>query len=514
MSGAVNPIIPGFAPDPSVVKVGEWFYLVNSTFHLFPGLPIYASQDLVSWKHIANAIHRQSQLSLGQSQAIIYPEGDNKHVIGSGGLYAPTIRYHQGTFYVICTNVVRRPGEERDATENFIVSTQDVWNGEWSDPVYFDFEGIDPSLFFDDDGKIYMQGSGGIGPSTTINVFEIDLATGAKLSEEQVVWRGTGGIYPEGPHLYKRNNWYYLLTAEGGTHGGHTVVMARSQNIWGPYESCPSNPVLTARGTKEYIQYTGHCEIFQDGEGQWWGTCLGARLDDAGRTPMGRETFLMHVDWDNDWPIFEQVTSNPKGLTAASTAPCPTAKPGLDFLYIRDAAMSRYRLTGSDSVSLRASSVDFSHAEASPTFIGKRQRLLTGSSSVTLQGVQDSWASSKLRAGLALYKEEHRFIRIYYDSSAREVVLEVINAANKLARTQKDTLAQVPASVNFRIEYTESEYQWMYSVSAGPCEDWKLLGTADSMEMTDPDFTGPIIGAFAVGETEDVEVQFERLSID
>ncbi|KAI2795323.1 hypothetical protein POX_a01929 [Penicillium oxalicum] len=514
MSGAVNPIIPGFAPDPSVVKVGEWFYLVNSTFHLFPGLPIYASQDMVSWKQIGNAIHRQSQLSLRKSDAIIYPEGDSKHVIGSGGLYAPTIRYHQGTFYVICTNVVRRPGDERDATENFIVSTTDLWTGEWSDPVYFEFEGIDPSLFFDEDGKIYMQGSGGIGPGTTINVFEIDLATGAKLSDEKVVWAGTGGIYPEGPHLYKRNNWYYLLIAEGGTHGGHTVVMARSQSIWGPYESCPRNPVLTARGTKEYIQYTGHCEIFQDGEGQWWGTCLGARLDDAGRSPMGRETFLMRVEWEDDWPVFEQVTSNPRGLTASNATPCPTVKPGLDLLYIRDASMDRYTLTDSSSMRLRPSSVEFSHPRDSPTFVGKRQRLLKGSSSVALQGIQDSWGSSKVRAGLALYKEEHRFIKIYYDASTREVVLQVVNAANKLVRTQKDSLAMVPSSITFRVEYTESEYQWMYSVSAATGEGWKSLGKVDSMEMTDPDFTGPIIGAFAIGEDDSLELPFEQLSVD
>jgi beta-xylosidase len=148
---------------------------------------------------------------------------DGKFLVGSGGLYAPTIRHHQGKFHVVCTNIIRAEGKNRDATENFIVSTDDIWSGTWSDPVYFNFEGIDPSLLFDDDGKVYLQGSGGIGPGTTINLFEIDVKTGAKLSEEKIIWKGTGDIFPEGPHLYKVKGWYYLLIAEGGTHGGHMV---------------------------------------------------------------------------------------------------------------------------------------------------------------------------------------------------------------------------------------------------------------------------------------------------
>ncbi|KAJ5200639.1 Concanavalin A-like lectin/glucanase subgroup [Penicillium cf. griseofulvum] len=511
MSGTINPIIPGFSPDPSVVKVGDWFYLINSSFHFFPGLPIYASKDLVSWEQIGNAINRQSQLSLARSDANQVSVDKGKIMIASGGLYAPTIRYHQGTFYVVCTNVIHVPGEAKDRTENFIVSSDNIWSDIWSDPVYFEFDGIDPSIFFED-GKTYIQGSAAPGPYTTINLFEVDLKTGAKLSEEKVIWRGTGDIYPEGPHLYKCNDWYYLLIAEGGTHDGHMVTTARSRHVWGPYESCPNNPVLSARGTTEYVQYTGHCEIFQDEKKQWWGTCIGARVDDQGRNTMGRETFLTKVAWDNEWFTFEQVKLNP-GLPAAPSSSHLTAKPGVDNLYIRDAVLSNYRLAET-SITLTASSVDLSHPELSPTFIGRRQRQLNGTSSVVVQGIEESWGSAKIMAGLACYKEEHRYLRIYYDAAKLEVVFELINTAKKIARTEKHVLVKAPSSVAFRIDYTEKEYRLLYSVESNTGQDWACLGTVDTLDVTNLDFTGPVIGIYALGQTEDVQVPFESLRVD
>ncbi|KAF3027803.1 hypothetical protein E8E15_009494 [Penicillium rubens] len=511
MPDTVNPIIPGYAPDPSVVKVGDWFYLINSSFHFFPGLPIYASKDLISWQQIGNAINRQAQLSLARSDANLVPVDNGKVMIASGGLYAPTIRYHQGTFYVVCTNVIHLPGEEKDLTENFIVSTDNIWSDIWTNPIYFEFDGIDPSIFFDDDGKTYIQGSAAPGPYTTINLFEVDLNTGAKLSEETIIWRGTGDIYPEGPHLYKYNNWYYLLIAEGGTHEGHMVTMARSRHVSGPYESCPNNPVLTARGTAEYIQYTGHCDIFQDEKKQWWGTCIGARVDDQGRCTMGRETFLTKVAWDNEWFTFEQVKLNPS-LPETRSSSNLTAKPGVDHLYIRDAVTGNYQLTEA-SVTLTASLVDLSHPELSPTFIGKRQRNLHGTSSVVLQGIEESWGSAKIMAGLACYKEEHRYVRIYYDAAKLEVIFELVNAAKKIARTEKHVLREVPPSVTFRMDYTEKEYRLLYSVESSTRQDWTCLGTVDTLEMTNPDFTGPVIGIYALGEMEGVQVQFESLNV-
>jgi beta-xylosidase len=178
--------------------------------------------------------------------------GDVMH--GTGGLYAPTIRHRNGTVYIVCTNIIRARNPDKDLAENFIVSTTDIWSGEWSDPVYFEFRGIDPSIFFDGDGKAYIQGSAAPGPMTKIHLFEIDLKTGKKLTEEKKIWDGTGGIYPEGPHLYKKDSWYYIMISEGGTFEGHMITVARSKNVWGPYEAFKQNPILTAGGTSEYIR--------------------------------------------------------------------------------------------------------------------------------------------------------------------------------------------------------------------------------------------------------------------
>ncbi|KAI1867849.1 uncharacterized protein JN550_006656 [Neoarthrinium moseri] len=518
MSG-INPIIPGFAPDPSVVRVGEWFFLVNSTFHMFPGLPIYASQDLVNWKHIGNALHRQSQMSLKKSDTKLYPQEDTGEVLlATGGLYAPTIRYHRGIYYVICTNIVHPAEGAPDVSENFVLSTKDIWANSWSDPVYFEFQGIDPSLLFDDDGKVYVHGSAAPGPFTKINLFEVDLATGKKLSDERTIWGGTGGIYPEGPHMYKRNGWYYLLISEGGTHDNHMITMARSQDIWGPYEPCPQNPILTARGTGEYIQYTGHCEAFQDQDGNWWGACLGVRKDAKGRFIMGRETFLTSGNWNGDWLSLDLVKSNIETLSSREKlSDLPQIdKPGLDILYIRDADFRRYRFDGhkNGDVTLIAAKTDLSAPEESPTFMGKRQRRLCGQSLVDIT-LSDIAVSADVNVGLACYKDEHRYLRIFYDGSDSTVVFEVVNNAKKISQTKRTaiTLSQ-NTGLSFKLQYTEDQYEALFRVggkSGNP--EWSLLETVDTLVLTGPDFVGPVIGVFAVAET-DAEVHCTSLVFD
>jgi beta-xylosidase len=186
-------------------------------------------------------------------------------------LFAPTIRWHKGIFYIICTNCTLK-GEELGVS-NFYVSTTDIWSDRWTDPIYFDFHGIDPSIFFDDDDRVYIQGSWRAGPlhepQCTIRQVEINIATGEYLSEIKELWIGFSGKSDvEGPHIYKKDEYYYLLTAEDGTFETHLIAVARSTNIWGPYESYEKNPLLTAAGTKEYIQNTGHGDLFQDRDGQ------------------------------------------------------------------------------------------------------------------------------------------------------------------------------------------------------------------------------------------------------
>lgn len=289
-----NPILPGFHPDPSIVRVGEDFYLVTSSFEYFPGVPIFHSRDLVNWQHIGHALTRESQLNFPNWAA-------------SGGIFAPTLRHHNGTFYMVTTNV--------SGGGNFFVHTRDI-SGEWSDPVWLDQGGIDPSLFFDDDGKVYLTSSWGKGwPSPDeitledgywgIQQSEIDIQSGKCLTEPRVIWSGTGGRYPEGPHLYKINGKYHLMIAEGGTERGHMITMARSDTPWGPWENCPHNPILSNRSMQSPFQALGHGDLVEAQDGSWWMVCLGIRLQGNPETGhLGRETFLAPVQWNKEgWPV-------------------------------------------------------------------------------------------------------------------------------------------------------------------------------------------------------------------
>ena len=168
------------------------------------------------------------------------------------------------------------------------------------------------------------------------------MATGEKLSDERTIWEGSGGPWAEGPHLYKRKGCYYLLISEGGTHNEHMITAARSKDVWGPYEECPSNPILTSRDTSEYVQYTGHCDMFEDDEHRWWGVCLRVRMGRDERFIMGCETFITPGTWNGDWPTLDRVKTQPAGLEPA--AKCLSTAPMVDFLYVRDADLSRYQI--------------------------------------------------------------------------------------------------------------------------------------------------------------------------
>lgn len=275
-----NPVIPGYHPDPSVCRVGDTFYLVNSSFQYFPGVPIFQSKDLVHWQQIGNVLDRESQLPLKGASSWL-------------GIYAPTIRYHEGTYYMITTNVGNGG--------NFMVTAKDP-RGPWSEPIWLKQQGIDPSLYFEN-GKCYMVSN----PGDAIWLCEINPETGEQLTESKKLWQGDGGRYPEGPHIYKKDGYYYLLISEGGTELAHHLTIARSKNIEGPYESNPDNPILTncsRLGQSMQIQGTGHGDFVQAKDGSWWMVFLAYRNYGGSYHHLGRETYLAPVEWkEGEWPV-------------------------------------------------------------------------------------------------------------------------------------------------------------------------------------------------------------------
>lgn len=287
-----NPVISGAHPDPSICRVGDDYYLCNSTFAYYPGAPIFHSKDLVNWRLIGHALKCPSQLPL---------EG----VAAQNGMYAPTLRHINGRFYMI-TTLVHHP----TMGSQHLYVWADNPAGEWSDPIWINQRGIDPDLFQDDDGKVYfVRNNFGEGDPRGIVAAEIDLETGEMLSEMKFLWTGTGGYEPEGPHLYKFGEWYYLMLAENGTYYGHMETIGRSKDLWGPYESCPHNPILTHRDvTPHSIKCTGHADIIQDHQGDWWMIFLGVRPPNGwvDYQHLGRETFLTPITWENGWPVVNQ----------------------------------------------------------------------------------------------------------------------------------------------------------------------------------------------------------------
>ena len=288
-----NPILSGMNPDPSICRVGADFYLVTSSFEYFPGVPIYHSRDLVNWTLIGHALTRESQLDLAG-------------VYSSGGIYAPTLRHHAGRFYMI-TTLVGSP--RRGGNFNFFVTADDP-RGPWSDPIALDGnegkDGFDPSLLFADGEAYYLRdGKGPTQDHPRVYQTRIDPTTGARREPMKEIWQGTGGIWPEGAHLYKMKGRYYLFAAEGGTEYGHMENVGRADTPFGPFEPSPKNPILTHRDRGEHpIQATGHVDLVEFDDGTTWAVFLGVRPQGGRYQHLGRETFLAPVQFSADgWPM-------------------------------------------------------------------------------------------------------------------------------------------------------------------------------------------------------------------
>ncbi|MGV8967172.1 MAG: family 43 glycosylhydrolase [Cellulomonas sp.] len=296
MTLVANPLLPGCYPDPTICRVGADFYLVTSTFEYAPGLPIFHSVDLVSWEQIGHVIDRPGQL-------------DFSGIASSGGLYAPTLRHHDGVFWLVCTLV-----DQHDAARggNFLLTATDP-AGPWSDPVWLDVDGIDPSIFFDDDDRAWVHGTRLVPEpewhnQTEVWVRELDLTTKKLVGPEHLIWNGAlrNAVWAEGPHLYKVAGTYYLLAAEAGTEFHHAVCVARADSVAGPYVGNKGNPVLTHRhlGSGTDVVGVGHADLVEAVDGSWWAVLLGMRPYGGYHYNLGRETFLVPVVWEDGWPVF------------------------------------------------------------------------------------------------------------------------------------------------------------------------------------------------------------------
>ena len=322
-----NPILPGFNPDPSICRVADDFYIATSTFEWFPGVQIHHSRDLIHWNLITHALNEKRLLDL-------------QGVPSSGGIWAPALSHHEGLFYLCYTVVHQHEAASKD-TPNFLITSPSIY-GPWSDPVYINSSGFDPSLFHDDDGKKYWLNMvwdhrPDHHPFYGIVKQELDPKTFQLIGMPKLIFKGTDIGLTEGPHIYKKDSFYYLLTAEGGTEYNHAVTLARSETIDGPYEIHPHNPVLTSRVDDTLaLQKAGHASLVETEGGEWYMPHLcGRPLPGMKRCNLGRETAIQKVEWRADgWLYVVDDGNKPQQTIDAPDLPShpwPELNPRLPF---------------------------------------------------------------------------------------------------------------------------------------------------------------------------------------
>ncbi len=316
-------ILKGFHPDPSVIRVGETFYVANSTFEWFPGVEIHESVDLLNWKLTGHVLTSEADLPM---------EG----ILNGGGVWAPCLSY-DGEYYYVIFSIQHTFDEFTQDTDNYVTKSTDI-HGPWSTPVYLNSGGFDASLFHDSDGRkwlLNMIWNENIGENHFhgIELQEFDAAANRLIGRRRRIYTGTERGLVEGPHMYHIGNWYYLLTAEGGTAEEHCVTIARSRSVEGPFETY-EKPILTSHNHPERnIQYAGHGDIIDDGKGNWYLFHLGSRKKMfGGYSVLGRETFLQNLRWENEWPVLAE-GNTPKDVVEIPDCDCAAQSLQNDAFY-------------------------------------------------------------------------------------------------------------------------------------------------------------------------------------
>ncbi|MEO6002964.1 MAG: glycoside hydrolase family 43 protein [Opitutus sp.] len=503
-----NPILAGFYPDPSICRVGDDYYLINSTFSYFPGIPIFHSRDLVNWKQIGHAIDRPTQFKY-----------DGMGI--TRGIFAPALSHHGDTFYIVCTMV--------DGGGNFLLTAKNP-AGPWSDPIWLKFDGIDPSLFFDDDGRAWMLNNGN--PPDNKPLYqghraiwqqEFDLKSHQLIGPRSIIVNGGTDlakkpVWIEGPHLYKREGWYYLCCAEGGTSDQHSQVILRSKSVTGPFEPWDQNPILTQRDldgrAPHAITCTGHADLVIGPDGNWWSVFLACRPYAGRFFTTGRETFLLPVSWTADgWPRIlppgqrvPYIVNSPTGSTRTPGATPLTGNftwrddfdaPALSPLWImlRQPHETWWRQAdGKLSLTPRE---DVLSGKRNPSFLARRLQHAKFTATTALAVP----ASDHVSAGLAVFQNEthHFFVGVRRSGNAVSIFLERWNGdhAEIVATQQVDSAG----AISLRLTGDETRFTFAYALRP---DQWETLAAnVDSMPVTVQaaggglHFTGAVIGLHA-----------------
>ncbi|MEV4569095.1 glycoside hydrolase family 43 protein [Nonomuraea sp. NPDC049419] len=480
-----NPVLPGCHPDPSICRVGADFYLVTSSFAYFPGLPVFHSRDLVRWRQLGHVVDRPGLLPL---------EGLDV----SDGLWAPTIRHHEGRFYVVSTLAVERRGHLT------FVATADDPAGPWSDPVPLEAEGIDPSLFFDDDGRCWFtacrDAAGDVGPGE-LWMRELDLQRLKLVGPTHVLWHGAvRGAWVEAPHLYKRDGTYHLIAAEGGTERNHSVTAARSETVTGPYVTDPRSPLLTHRHRDpgEPVHNVGHADLVDTPDGETWAVTLGVRPIDGTHT-LGRETFLVPVTWTPAGPVFAPESGGvrlderlPSIAAALPEDEPPAGREHFDGPVLGPEWNSLRgpvdHLTGG-GLEIEAGPEPLS-ALGVPAFVGRRQQHVRfrARTSLTFAGARPG-----AEAGLAVFQNQDQHATLALIDG--EAVLTVRESG------VPTRLAAAPVhgeEVVLEVEGDETGYTFR----AGSATTWATLGTVERAVLSTEragGFVGVYLGLYASG---------------
>lgn len=505
----VNPILTGFYPDPSIVQVKSDYYLINSTFSYFPGIPVFHSKDLKNWKQVGNVISRTSQMDfMGERM--------------TRGLFAPAINYYNGTYFVTCTDI--------DHDGNFVVTAKDP-AGPWSDPVRIpQVKGIDPSLFFDNNGKCYIVYNSDAPDNKpqypghrTIRMYELDPVTLKVTGDEKQLVNGGVDIskkpvWIEGPHIMKRNDWYYLYAAEGGTSVNHSEVVFRSKSVSGPYIPYEHNPILTQRDLpddrKNPITSTGHAQFVDGPDGKTYAVFLAVRPYEGDYYNTGRETFIAPVEWKDEWPVIipdktavqYSYPVNIKEIKEKGTLPQSgnfsytlQFKKALDpsLIFMRKPDSTAFHLSKKAGLTLKLKPetiMDF----GSPSFIGKRQQHLFNTIETKIDFTPKA---ENEKAGLAIFQSESNFYFICKSVADGKEMMQLFKGKPKEKVMELMTeipLQKISSKLFLKINAEGNSYSFYYSADG---KQWNVLqDKADAKFVstkTAGGFVGCIYGMYA-----------------